>query len=152
MRLPPFHLAVKVSDLAAARDFYTGLLDCPEGRSSDTWVDFNFFGHQLVCHLAPSRETRDDGGTHRNPVVMRYRFRILASCWRWTDGMNSQGNSMKMACVLSSNRIHDSRGYLANRPRCFCWTQAGMCWNSRRSEILIPSFLRHDAPEAGSMG
>ena len=68
MHLSPFHLAIKVSDLASARDFYTGLLDCPEGRSSDTWVDFNFYGHQLVCHLAPPDQTRDDTGTYSNPV------------------------------------------------------------------------------------
>lgn len=47
----PFHLAVVVDDLAAAREFYGGLLGCPEGRSSEQWVDFDFFGHQLVCHL-----------------------------------------------------------------------------------------------------
>jgi uncharacterized protein len=49
--LPPFHLAIPVRDLTEARAFYGGLLGCPEGRSSDSWVDFNFFGHQLVCHL-----------------------------------------------------------------------------------------------------
>ncbi len=49
--LPPFHLAIKVRDLTEARGFYGGLLGCPEGRSSEEWVDFNFFGHQLVCHL-----------------------------------------------------------------------------------------------------
>jgi len=49
--LPPFHLAIPVHDLAVARAFYGNLLGCPEGRSSDSWVDFNFFGHQLVCHL-----------------------------------------------------------------------------------------------------
>ncbi len=49
--LRPFHLAFPVNDLAAARAFYGGLLACPEGRSSPEWVDFNFFGHQLVCHL-----------------------------------------------------------------------------------------------------
>lgn len=48
--LTPFHLAIPVHDLAAARGFYGGLLGCPEGRSSDDWVDFDFFGHQLVCH------------------------------------------------------------------------------------------------------
>jgi uncharacterized protein len=53
MALPPFHLAFPVSDLAAARAFYGGLLGCPEGRSSSTWVDFNFYGHQIVAHLAP---------------------------------------------------------------------------------------------------
>ena len=50
--LPPFHLAIKVRDLTEARRFYGELLGCPEGRSSTTWVDFNFFGHQLVCHIA----------------------------------------------------------------------------------------------------
>lgn len=47
----PFHLAIRVRDLASARAFYGGLLACPEGRSSSDWVDFDFFGHQLVCHL-----------------------------------------------------------------------------------------------------
>ena len=50
--LPPFHLAVEVRDITEARSFYGGLLACPEGRSDASWVDFNFFGHQLVCHLS----------------------------------------------------------------------------------------------------
>jgi extradiol dioxygenase family protein len=49
--LQPFHLAVAVDDLAAARQFYGQLLGCAEGRSSPEWVDFDFFGHQLVAHL-----------------------------------------------------------------------------------------------------
>jgi hypothetical protein len=48
--LTPFHLAIPVHDLAAARAFYGGLLGCREGRSAEDWVDFDFFGHQLVCH------------------------------------------------------------------------------------------------------
>ena len=48
--LTPFHLAIRVRDLAAARAFYGELLGCAEGRSSADWVDFDFFGHQLVCH------------------------------------------------------------------------------------------------------
>jgi len=51
--IPLFHLAFPVHDLAAARAFYGDLLGCPEGRSSDAWVDFNFFGHQVVAHLSP---------------------------------------------------------------------------------------------------
>lgn len=50
---PPFHLAFPVHDLAVARQFYGDLLGCPEGRSSSEWVDFNFYGHQIVAHLAP---------------------------------------------------------------------------------------------------
>jgi len=51
----PFHLAIPVHDLSAARRFYGELFGCPEGRSSAQWVDFDFFGHQLVAHLDPSR-------------------------------------------------------------------------------------------------
>ena len=50
--IPRFHLAFPVDDLAAARAFYGGVLGCAEGRSSATWVDFDFHGHQLVAHLA----------------------------------------------------------------------------------------------------
>ncbi len=62
--LSPFHLAFPVHDLAAARDFYGRLLGCPEGRSADDWVDFNFYGHQLVAHLAPE----ETGLAQRNAV------------------------------------------------------------------------------------
>ena len=55
--LSPCHVAFPVHDLAAARAFYGATLGCPEGRSSDDWVDFNFYGHQIVAHLAPE-ETR----------------------------------------------------------------------------------------------
>ena len=48
---PRFHLAMPVHDLAAARAFYGDLLGCPEGRSSDSWVDFDLYGHQFVAHL-----------------------------------------------------------------------------------------------------
>ena len=61
MSLQPFHLAVPVKDLAAARRFYGELLGCPEGRSSPEWVDFDFFGHQLVAHL-------DHGGHNATPL------------------------------------------------------------------------------------
>ena len=54
---PRFHLAFPVHDLAEARAFYGELLGCPEGRSSNEWVDFDFFGHQIVAHLSP-----DDAG------------------------------------------------------------------------------------------
>ncbi len=62
--LSPFHLAFPVHDLGAARRFYGELLGCPEGRSSDEWVDFNFYGHQIVAHLAP-----DETGMVRKSAV-----------------------------------------------------------------------------------
>ena len=52
MAIQPFHLAFPVHDLAAARAFYGGLLGCPEGRSSERWIDFDLYGHQIVAHLS----------------------------------------------------------------------------------------------------
>jgi uncharacterized protein len=63
--ITPFHLAIPVHDLAAARAFYGELLGCSEGRSSDEWVDFDFFGHQLVCHAIASGTP---GAAGHNPV------------------------------------------------------------------------------------
>jgi len=64
--LRPFHLAIAVDSLSGARAFYGSLLGCEEGRSDVQWVDFNFFGHQLVCHL----DTGGQGTTTalHNPV------------------------------------------------------------------------------------
>jgi uncharacterized protein len=62
--LRPFHLAVTVDDLTAARRFYGGVLGCVEGRSADRWVDFDLFGHQLVVHLDEGKQSAEA----RNPV------------------------------------------------------------------------------------
>lgn len=64
MPQPLFHLAFPVDDLAKARAFYGGVLGCPEGRSSAEWVDFDFFGHQIVAHVAPD----EVGHRHTSPV------------------------------------------------------------------------------------
>lgn len=58
-RMPRFHFAFPVHDLSSAREFYGRLLGCPEGRSDETWVDFDLHGHQIVAHLAPPREAGD---------------------------------------------------------------------------------------------
>ena len=62
--MQPFHIAIPVHELAAARAFYGRLLGCAEGRSSEQWVDFDFFGHQLVVHLDSKQRPR----THHNEV------------------------------------------------------------------------------------
>ncbi len=62
--LHPFHLAFPVTSLAKARAFYGELLGCPEGRSSDDWVDFDLYGHQIVAHLSAS-----EAGHHRTNEV-----------------------------------------------------------------------------------
>ena len=62
--MSPFHVAFPVHDLALARKFYGELFGCPEGRSAPDWVDFNFYGHQIVAHLAPA----ETGLSQRNAV------------------------------------------------------------------------------------
>lgn len=66
----PFHLAFNVSDLDAAREFYSQALGAVEGRSTDTWVDFDFFGHQLSLHLGEPFSTAATGkvGDHMVPM------------------------------------------------------------------------------------
>ncbi len=61
----PFHVAIPVHNLEECRNFYKEVLGCEEGRSSDHWVDFNLFGHQLVIHYKPKEETHK---SHHNPV------------------------------------------------------------------------------------
>ena len=68
--LTPFHLALNVHDLAAARVFYGTTLGCSEGRSTESWVDFNFFGHQLSLHLGEPFATAATGKVGDKMVPM----------------------------------------------------------------------------------
>jgi extradiol dioxygenase family protein len=83
MSLTPFHIAFPVDDLAAARAFYGGVLACPEGRSSDQWIDFDLYGHQIVAHQAPPRPE----AAHANPVdghdVPVPHFGVVLDLPRW---------------------------------------------------------------------
>ena len=83
--LRPFHLAFGVSDLAAAREFYGQVLGCPQGRSSDTWIDFDLYGHQIVAHYQPPNP--DAEPTHSNPVdghdVPVPHFGVVLSWEQW---------------------------------------------------------------------
>ena len=92
--LTPFHIAFPVDDLAKARAFYGGLLGCPEGRSSEEWIDFDLFGHQIVAHLAPGRADRP----HQNPVdgndVPVPHFGVVLTMEDWqalADRLNAAG-------------------------------------------------------------
>jgi extradiol dioxygenase family protein len=86
-KLMPFHLAIAVDSLPGARAFYGSLLGCEEGRSDDQWVDFNFFGHQLVCHLDTGGQGAA-GATH-NPVdghdVPIPHFGLVLDMDHWED-------------------------------------------------------------------
>jgi extradiol dioxygenase family protein len=83
MSLRPFHLAFPVHDLAEARHFYGGIMGCAEGRSSDQWIDFNFFGHQIVAHLdasALSVSTHNPVDGHDVPVP---HFGVVLDMGQW---------------------------------------------------------------------
>ncbi len=81
--LTPFHLAIHVTDLDAARTFYGDVLGCHEGRSAPTWVDFDFFGHQLSLHLGTPLAHADTGrvGDHMVPMP-HFGVVILLADWR----------------------------------------------------------------------
>ncbi|MEX0624116.1 VOC family protein [Saccharospirillum sp.] len=98
--LSPFHLAFPVHDLAAARQFYGEVLGCAEGRSSDHWIDFDFFGHQIVAHLSDKAEAAQpisnavDG--HEVPVP---HFGVVLSMEEW-QAMADRLTAMKLAFVI----------------------------------------------------
>jgi extradiol dioxygenase family protein len=80
-----FHLAFPVRSLAEARAFYGGLLGCPEGRSSDAWVDFDLAGHQIVAHLAPEAcEIVKSHGVDGDAVPVRH-FGLVLTMAAWTS-------------------------------------------------------------------
>ena len=84
MARPRFHLAFPVKNLAEARAFYGGLLGCPEGRSADDWVDFDFHGHQIVAHLAPDEAAAADTNAVDGEDVPVRHFGLILEPADWT--------------------------------------------------------------------
>ncbi|MEO9969217.1 MAG: VOC family protein [Hyphomonadaceae bacterium] len=85
MAIPPFHLAIPVDDLAAAEGFYGGIMGCERGRRSDRWIDFNFYGHQLVMHLAPDECGQVQTGQVDGKAVPVKHFGVILSPDDWRD-------------------------------------------------------------------
>ena len=83
MANPLFHLAFPVDDIAKARAFYGGVLGCPEGRSAEDWVDFDFYGHQIVAHLAPSEVGHRATSTVDGDSVPVRHFGVILSMREW---------------------------------------------------------------------
>jgi extradiol dioxygenase family protein len=79
-----FHLAFNVTDLNKARSFYGGLLGCAEGRSTETWVDFNFFGHQISLHLGAPFKTEATGKVGDHMVLMPH-LGVVLEMAEWTE-------------------------------------------------------------------
>ena len=85
MNLPRFHLAFPVRDLAEARAFYGGLLGCPEGRSSPDWIDFDFYGHQIVAHLSPDEVGHKSTGAVDGEDVPVRHFGAILTLAQWDE-------------------------------------------------------------------
>ena len=85
MPLTPFHIAFPVDDLARARAFYGGLLGCPEGRSTDEWIDFNLFGHQIVAHLKAASGSRPEASAVDGHDVPIPHFGVVLTMDRWNE-------------------------------------------------------------------
>lgn len=88
-----FHLAMNVTDLDTARHFYGGLLGCAEGRSTTTWVDYSFFGHQLSLHLGTPFTTAATGKVGEHMVPMPH-FGVVLPLLEWqalAESLRSQG-------------------------------------------------------------
>ena len=83
MTRPRFHLAFPVRDLTEARAFYGDLLGCPEGRSSPEWIDFDFFGHQIVAHLAPGEAGHRNTSTVDGEQVPVRHFGAILTLPEW---------------------------------------------------------------------
>lgn len=100
-QLQPFHLAIPVDNLALCRNFYRHILNCPEGRSDTKWVDFDFFGHQLVIHERSS----DEAATKKiyNPVdgeqVPVPHFGVVLS-WQSWQNLKSQLTDKKVHFII----------------------------------------------------
>ena len=81
MSSPPFHLAFPVRDVESTRAFYAGVLGCPVGRSSERWIDFDFFGHQLSAHVA-DEDVLATNEVDGDDVPVRH-FGVVLSMERW---------------------------------------------------------------------
>lgn len=82
--MQPFHLAFPFSSLEKARSFYGEMLGCPEGRSSPDWVDFDFYGHQIVAHLSPkeARLNHTSAVDGQNVPVRHFGMVLTMSQWQ----------------------------------------------------------------------
>ena len=79
---PRFHLAFPVDDLDAARQFYVGVLECGVGRESSHWIDFDFFGHQVVAHLCVEEGEMKNSEVDGDEVPVRH-FGVILEWGDW---------------------------------------------------------------------
>jgi len=114
--MQPFHLAFPVTSLAKARAFYGDLLGCPEGRSSDEWIDFNFHGHQIVAHLSPSEAGHHNTSAVDGDNVPVRHFGLVMEMGQW----EALADKLKRRVPsLSLSRTFALKAKSESKPPCF---------------------------------
>lgn len=105
----PFHFAFNVLDLDATREFYSGVMGAVEGRSTDTWVDFDFFGHQLSMHLGEPMKTAATGRVGEHMVPMPH-FGIVLPLDQWTELAGRMEDAQTDFVIAPSARFRGEPG------------------------------------------
>ena len=93
-----FHLAIPVLDLGAAKDFYINILGCSKGRSSAKWIDFNFYGHQLVCHEVKESINKNMNDVDGNNIPVPH-FGIILD-WREFHSLSTDLQSKNINFII----------------------------------------------------
>ncbi|MEE9407610.1 MAG: VOC family protein [Polaribacter sp.] len=119
--IQPFHLAIPVQDLEKCRVFYRDILNCEEGRSTEVWVDFNFFGHQLVIHqkegYQPTESVTNSVDGHDVPVP---HFGVILTWEDWhslTDRLKAANTKFEIApCIRFEGKVGEQATMFFNDP------------------------------------
>ena len=97
-KIQPFHLAIPVSNLEDSKHFYHDLLGCEIGRSSDQWIDFNFFGHQLVCHLSDQSSSEISNSVDSEEIPVPHFGLVLT--WEEFQNITNEISEKKMDFLI----------------------------------------------------
>ena len=107
--LRPFHLAFPVTDLAEAKYWYCDILGCTLGRESGEWIDFNFYGHQIVAHLSKQKPHIHSNKVDGHSVPVRH-FGIILTPERWEKLKNDLISKNIDFIIKPNTRFRDSKG------------------------------------------
>lgn len=127
-----FHVSYHVTDLETSRNFYGNILGCKEGRTSETYVDYDFFGHQISLHKGVPFPTTRTGKVGDHEVLMPHIGLVLH-----LDDWFAMADRLALHGVQSTyRRLYDSRANLGSSERCFSWTPVATRSRSKGSRTL----------------
>lgn len=132
MPLSPFHLAFPIKSIADTRAFYIDILGCNEGRSTEAWIDFDFFGHQLSAHVRPEAGQNAGAGNVDGDAVPIPHFGAVLEWDKWHDLADRLKEAGLNSCWSRKSALKMNR---ANRELSLWKTRPAMVWNSRHSAI-----------------